>query len=61
MGVVNYIEDHLHDHSAVGKPLYNMVALKTKQKTKSLSSRRVHRIRTAKALIDNSPKSYFID
>jgi len=37
MGADYYFKDHLHDHSAVEKPLYDMVALATKQKTKALS------------------------
>ena len=37
MGVVNYFKDHLRYHSAVAKLLYEMVALATKQKTKTLS------------------------
>jgi len=49
MGVVNYVKDHLRDHSAVSKPLYEMVALASKQKTNTLGTlldhRRVRRIR----------------
>ena len=37
MGVVNYFQDHLRDHSAVAKPLYDMVASAIKQKIKSLA------------------------
>ena len=37
MGVVNYLKEHLHDHSAVAKPLYDMVASTTKQKIESLA------------------------
>jgi len=36
MGVVNYFKDHWRDHSVEAKPLYDMVALTTSQKTKSL-------------------------
>jgi len=31
MGIVNYFKDHLRDHSAVAKPLYDMVDSTTKQ------------------------------
>ena len=36
MGAVNYFKGHLRDHSAAAKPLYEMVAFATKQKTKAL-------------------------
>ena len=35
-GIVDYFKDHVRDHSAVAKPLYEIVALATKQKTKAL-------------------------
>jgi hypothetical protein len=63
MGVVNYFKDHLRDHSAVAKPLYDMVALTTKQKIKSLAWTQDGHIafEKLKALVNNCPKLYFID
>ena len=45
MWVVNYFKDHLRDHSAVAKPLYEMVLSdQTKNKGTLLDHRRVRRI-----------------
>ena len=63
MGVVNSSKDHLRDHSAVAKPLYEMVALATKQKTKALSwtTEGYVALEKLKALVNSCPKLYFID
>jgi len=65
MGVVNYFKDHLRDHSAVEKPLYEMVALATifpKNKGSLPDHRRLRRIqKKLKALVNSGPKLYFID
>ena len=37
MGIVKYFKDHIRGYSAVAKPLYDMIALTTKQKTKSFA------------------------
>ena len=60
MGVVNYFKDHLRDHSAVAKPLYEMVALATKQKTKALSwiTEGYVAFEKLKALVNSCPKLY---
>jgi len=59
MGVDNYFKYHLRDHSAVAKPLYEMVALATKQK-KALSWT-TEGYEKLKALVNSCPKLYFID
>ena len=58
MVVVNYFKDHLCDHSAVVKPLYNIVASTTKQKIKSLAWTPDGHIafEKLKALVNNCPK-----
>ena len=63
MGVVDYFKDHLRDHSAVAKPLYEMVALATKQKTKALSwtTEGYVAFEKLKALVNSCPKLIFID
>ena len=63
MGVVNYFKDHLRDHSAVGKPLYDIVDSTTKLKLKSLATTPDGHIafEKLKALFNNCPKLYFID
>jgi len=60
MGVVNYFKDHLRDHSAVAKPLYEMVALATKQKTKALSwtTEGYVAFEKLKALVNSCPKNH---
>ena len=62
MGVFNYFKDHLRDHS-VSKPLYEMVPLATKQKTKALSwtTEGYVAFEKLKALVNSCPKLYFID
>jgi len=57
----NCFKDHLRDHSAVAKPLYEMVALATKQKNTLLDHRRGRRIRKLKALVNSCLKLYVID
>jgi len=52
----------LRDHSAVAKPLYDLVTSTTKQKTKSLAwTPDGHAFEKLKALVNNCPKLYFID
>jgi len=37
LGLVNYFKDHLRDHSAIAKPLYDMVTVTTRNKIKLLT------------------------
>ena len=67
MGVVNYFRDHLRDHSAVAKLLYEMVALVTKHKTKALSwttegyvaFERLTLVKNSEVILHRLPTSYY--
>ena len=62
MGLVKYFKDHLRDHSAVAKPLYEMIAFATKQKTKVISwtIEGYVAFEKVKALVNTCPMLYFV-
>jgi hypothetical protein len=63
LGLVNYFKDHLRDHSAIAKPLYDMVTVTTRNKIELLTWTNEGHLafEGLKALVNVCPKLYFID
>ena len=63
LGLVNYFKDNLRDHSAIAKPLYDMVTITTRNKIKLLTWTNEGHLafETLKALVNVCSKLYFID
>ena len=61
LGLVNYLKDHLRDHSVIAKPLYEMVTVTTRNKIKLLTWTNEGHLafERLKALVNECPKLYF--
>jgi len=63
LGLVNYFKGHLRDHSAIAKPLYDMVTVTIRNKIKLLTWTNEGHLafERLKALVNVCTKVYFID
>ena len=60
LGLVNYFKDHLRDHSAFAKPLYDMVTVTTRNKIKQPTWTNEGHL-AFERLVNVCPKLYLID
>ena len=63
LDLVNYFKDHSRDHSAIAKPLYDMITITARNKIKQLTwTNQGHVVfERLKAFVNVCPKLYVID